>query len=234
MKHVDWTGQIYGKLTFLEYSYSKGNHVYWLCQCDCGNKKIIRADSVSRGVTKSCGCLFRDDLTNQKFNRLLALEYKFIKNSETYWRCICDCGKEVIVAANNLKSGHTKSCGCYKIEKISGKNNYGYRHDLTKEERKEMEGRRTLKPKYERWRKKVFKRDNYTCQCCGQYSGSLVAHHVYSWHSHKKLRRTTSNGIVLCKQCHKNFHKQFTNKNNTRKQLNKFLKEHKSKDNYEI
>lgn len=26
--------------------------------------------------------------------------------------CICDCGKETIVAVGHLRSGHTKSCGC--------------------------------------------------------------------------------------------------------------------------
>lgn len=53
------------------------------------------------------------DLTGQKFNRLTILEYK----GASKWLCKCDCGKEIIVASNNLKNGHTKSCGCLKIEK---------------------------------------------------------------------------------------------------------------------
>lgn len=34
-----------------------------------------------------------------------------------YWRCICDCGQTRNVAANNLKSGATKSCGCIRAER---------------------------------------------------------------------------------------------------------------------
>ncbi len=30
----------------------------------------------------------------------------------TYYRCLCDCGKETIVAASNLYQGRTTSCGC--------------------------------------------------------------------------------------------------------------------------
>ena len=34
------------------------------------------------------------------------------------WLCKCDCGKEIIVRSDNLKSGKTKSCGCYHRDKI--------------------------------------------------------------------------------------------------------------------
>lgn len=58
------------------------------------------------------------DLTGQKFNRLTVLEYlgKTDKGKRKY-KCKCDCGKEIIVFDYNLKNGHTKSCGCYKIER---------------------------------------------------------------------------------------------------------------------
>lgn len=29
----------------------------WLCQCDCGNQKIVRGHFLKNGETKSCGCL---------------------------------------------------------------------------------------------------------------------------------------------------------------------------------
>ncbi len=50
----------------------------------------------------------RQDLTNQKLNYLTPIEY--IKGGK--WKCICDCGKITIVDTRNLKSNHTKSCGC--------------------------------------------------------------------------------------------------------------------------
>ena len=32
----------------------------------------------------------------------------------TRWDCLCDCGSNTLVHANNLKNGRTKSCGCLK------------------------------------------------------------------------------------------------------------------------
>ena len=34
------------------------------------------------------------------------------------WKCKCKCGKELVVRAKDLTSGNTKSCGCYKIERL--------------------------------------------------------------------------------------------------------------------
>lgn len=33
---------------------------YWLCQCDCGNTKVVSGHSLKGGTTKSCGCLNND------------------------------------------------------------------------------------------------------------------------------------------------------------------------------
>ena len=44
--------------------------------------------------------------------------------------------------------------------------------------------------KYFDWRDDVFKRDNYTCQCCGQVGGKLNAHH-------KKFQSTPPQGERL-------------------------------------
>ena len=35
---------------------------YWLCQCDCGNTKVVRGTHLTDGNTQSCGCLQRETL----------------------------------------------------------------------------------------------------------------------------------------------------------------------------
>lgn len=34
------------------------------------------------------------------------------------WNCQCDCGKLKIVTTSDLSRGHTKSCGCFRVETI--------------------------------------------------------------------------------------------------------------------
>ena len=63
-------------------------------------------------------------------------------------------------------------------------------------------------PRYRLWRTAVFKRDNFTCQCCGSKK-DLQAHHIISWkdtYDEPELRYEVSNGITLCRKCHLKAH----------------------------
>jgi hypothetical protein len=46
------------------------------------------------------------------------LEVVRLANStgKAQWKCVCDCGKSVVVPSNNLVQGHTNSCGCMALE----------------------------------------------------------------------------------------------------------------------
>lgn len=52
------------------------------------------------------------DLTGQRYGRLTVMGPAENVGERTAWRCVCDCGREVVVRSNRLRSGHTKSCGC--------------------------------------------------------------------------------------------------------------------------
>lgn len=59
-----------------------------------------------------------DDKTGRRFHRLRVLQRTTGPHStETYWQCRCDCDRLVIVTGRNLRSGNTKSCGCYATER---------------------------------------------------------------------------------------------------------------------
>lgn len=62
------------------------------------------------------------DLTGQRFGRLVVLGKNGKQKDKTYWDCICDCGKITKVETSKLKSGHTKSCGCYMRERAKEAN----------------------------------------------------------------------------------------------------------------
>lgn len=56
-KSIDLTGQKFGNLTVLKFAYMKKHKSYWRCLCDCGIEKVVRADKLKSGNTKSCGCI---------------------------------------------------------------------------------------------------------------------------------------------------------------------------------
>lgn len=115
-------GKRFGKLLVLKKGKIDNNgHAYWICQCDCGNKKEINGSNLISGYTQSCGCLhskktselFFQDLTGLKFNKLTVLKrITPIGQHPIKWLCKCDCGTIIEVQGNNLKNNHTTSCGC--------------------------------------------------------------------------------------------------------------------------
>lgn len=61
-----------------------------------------------------------NDLTGNRYGMLTVLgesEVKRGKNGKThrFWKCRCDCGKELFVRGVNLTYGTTKSCGCMRV-----------------------------------------------------------------------------------------------------------------------
>ena len=66
----------------------------------------------------------KKDLTGQTINRLVVIrEYGRTKGGKVTWLCRClgkngdDCGNEVVVRGDYLRSGNTKSCGCLQRER---------------------------------------------------------------------------------------------------------------------
>ncbi|MHA2403287.1 MAG: AP2 domain-containing protein, partial [Candidatus Kariarchaeaceae archaeon] len=61
------------------------------------------------------------DLSGQRFERLVVLDFAYIKNHKAWWNCKCDCGNITQVPAGDLRSGKVISCGCNTTWK--GENN---------------------------------------------------------------------------------------------------------------
>lgn len=55
------------------------------------------------------------DLSGQRFGKLIA-EERAATGRIRSWACKCDCGERTIVGTNKLTSGHTRSCGCIKVQ----------------------------------------------------------------------------------------------------------------------
>ena len=67
--------------------------------------------------------IIKKDLSGYKFNKLSVIEpIKRETGERTKYKCVCDCGNEIIVEGSKIKNGHTKSCGCIKKEIFHGYN----------------------------------------------------------------------------------------------------------------
>lgn len=63
----------------------------------------------------------REDLTGQRFSRLVAvsLEPGTTRAGRARWLCQCDCGRTCVVDALSLKQSNTRSCGCLHRKRSS-------------------------------------------------------------------------------------------------------------------
>lgn len=72
---------------------------------------------------------------------------------------------------------------------------------------------------YIKMKKRVRKRDNFTCVCCGYHNDKpvnhgLVVHHIYGFEDHIDYRVADSNCITLCEECHTKYHVKYGYNNN--------------------
>lgn len=114
MKNLE--GKDFNYWHVISYAGKKKYRDCWLCRCICGVERVVQERTLLNDGTFSCGCVTqakrRLDLTGKKFARLTVTSFAYVKNKRTYWNCVCDCGKEIILMGKNLTNGNTKSCGC--------------------------------------------------------------------------------------------------------------------------
>lgn len=68
---IDLTGQRFGRWTVIARgSNASDGAARWRCRCDCGKEHIVRGRDLRAGVSKSCGCLQKDNA------RQLAMKYE--------------------------------------------------------------------------------------------------------------------------------------------------------------
>lgn len=59
------------------------------------------------------------EMVGKKFSRLTVLSRADnTPAGKPRWNCECECGSEVVTGGYGLRSGNSKSCGCYQIERV--------------------------------------------------------------------------------------------------------------------
>lgn len=144
-------------------------------------KKAVAERKLKHTVEKEC----------QYCGKICSVALSQIKKG---WRhCSRDCRYKNMVGSKAPNAGG----GAWMM----GKNNINYKHGKSSE---------TLArdlTKVNRWRRRIFERDRYKCQKCGDdKGGNLRAHHIKTWANFPELRYELTNGITLCDSCHKWVH----------------------------
>lgn len=76
-KLIDLTGQVFGRLTVIRQveSYKspsgKNRDTMWLCRCSCAEKNevIVTRRNLKSGITRSCGCIRRENCSKRNLSR---------------------------------------------------------------------------------------------------------------------------------------------------------------------
>ena len=206
--------------------------------CSCGNESEITVSSFINGRRcEKCGRIKSGNSNTINFNEIkdyinndsgnyckLLSEEKEYKNTKTLLKIKCKCGNEFETSFANFKHENKRQCNKCSLEQNSGENSNLWKGG-TSSERDRIKNTE----EYKQWRESVFKRDNYTCQCCKDNKGNnLEAHHIENFSSNEDLRFNINNGITLCKKCHNpnqmgSYHNIYGTHNNTKEQLDKYI-----------
>lgn len=150
---------------------------------------------------KTFKCPYRFNIGRWKKTKYCSIQCASIgKRKRVILDCVV-CGKPFETHLSRKDKYVTCSKECHDINKREnspkGEKAPGWRGGITPAIRLLRESTR-----YVRWRKKVYERDNYTCQECGATGVYLNAHHIKPFILFPEYRFDLSNGITLCLKCH--------------------------------
>jgi hypothetical protein len=195
--------------------------------CECGNQSVIsfanfkngvrcnRCAGNKRSIAQNFGFEYVQEYFEQHDCVLLDKEYF---NCDKPLRYICSCGNEQEITFYNFKLG--QRCRECKYEKISGNKHWNFNPDLSIKER--INKRTGMR--YGSWRNAVYRRDNFTCQVCGDKRGhNLNAHHLDGYRWCIDRRTDVSNGVTLCDNCHNDFHRIYGVEHNAKEQFQEYI-----------
>jgi hypothetical protein len=142
------------------------------------------------------------------------------KGGKIFKKCaVCDTTFSVYpLKATQTKTCSKKCCGILQSKNRIGDKSANWKGGVTPEHQKIR-----TSIEYDLWRNAVLARDNYTCQKTGVRGGKLVAHHINNFAKFPELRTSIENGVTFSEKAHKDFHKKYGIKNNTKEQLEEFI-----------
>jgi hypothetical protein len=105
----DLTGLRFGRLSVIKRAQVSSPLAHWECHCDCGAVKVVPGNNLRRGMSKSCGCLKREQvIKNGKANKIHGLRKSPVYKS---WEAMRErCGNASHVAYRRYGGRGIKVC----------------------------------------------------------------------------------------------------------------------------
>ena len=193
------------------------------------------AKRLKERIKKNKGMYYYKDITGQKFGRLTAIEYLGAKKNksgknEATWKCKCECGETCVVNYSSLKAGR-KLCDkeLTEFKRQQGKHSAKIRVKNNRNKKIFPKGgfRIKNKKKLQQISSQVYDKYNGVCQKCKKIHPKKISHchHIIPIAENKNLAFTLSNGILLCEDCHYNFHIKYGYVNFKPQDIFEFLRE---------
>lgn len=106
----------YGKLEPKYIVESQNRGIHWMCECDCGNTKVVSSHDLKMGTVQSCGCLHSVvEKTGTKYGMLtIVKKVDVTRHGKIKYLCKCECENTCTVIGSDLRNGNQISCGCIK------------------------------------------------------------------------------------------------------------------------
>lgn len=110
------------------------------------------------------------NIVGERFGRLVVVSLgpQLPNCGNANWKCRCDCGEFTFVRSNNLRTGHTSSCGCHDREQAS--------KTMIRMSLKHGQGKLNKQSAaYRSWRGIRFRCENPKCKAFHRYGGRGIS-----------------------------------------------------------
>ena len=160
-------GDRFGFLTVVGFDDSDKRYSKYFCVCDCGNEGSYQSNALKGRRVLSCGCFKKSkSISGAKFGAFVVLSKLIHKKIKDHYMCKCECGKDVCISYEQLKT--LDDCGC-------GLGGFYVEKEPTRRRTKEnlaghLFGRLRV---IEKDLSKEYRDEHWTCQCiCGNITST--------------------------------------------------------------
>jgi len=220
-------------MVFIESYHNPFHRVKYKCICgECQDSTWDKYKN-SGGRCRKCSLMSTHRNKRIKFEilekRVIDAGYELITRKEEWegldqiegfrYKLKCKRGHEFTTARLIT---HEIGCRACSYIDMTGEKSPNYKHGKSRDNIKE---RRNNSVPLKRWRRHIVKLFKNTCDICSINESGMNAHHLngYLWDIDNRFN--LANGVLLCKNCHKKFHKKYGIYDNTREQYQEFKKE---------